>query len=775
MHQKTSLLFFICIICFYNVVNAQKSYSISGTIRDKTTGETLIGASVQLSELPGQGVRSNNYGFYSMRAPEGHYTLVVNYTGYQPVLIPFDLNNEIKQTIELTPNSEVLQEVTVQSNRSNQLRRPLMGVQKLSVSEIENVPVIFGEKDVLKTLQLLPGIKAASEGSSGFYVRGGSADQNLIQLDEATVYNPSHLLGFFSAFNSDAIKELTLYKGAPPAQYGGRLSSVVDVTMRDGNDHEFHGSGGIGLISSRLSLEGPIVKNKGSFIVSGRRSYADLFLKLSKDSTINKNTLYFYDLNAKANYQFNENNKLYLSGYFGKDKIGLNNEFGIDYGNTTLTARWNHIFNGRLFSNTSFIYSDYNYNVKVESGRNDLLVKSKIEDLAFKEDLQYFINNQYKLKFGVAATYHRISPGVINTSDSSSFNSQKLQKKYSLESALYIANEYSPTKNLKLDYGLRLTAFQALGPGDFYHYDNEGNVTGSKHYNWHQVVETYLNLEPRFSASLTLNPKNSIKGSYARNVQHMHLLSNSASTNPTDIWIGSSQNVKPEIADQFAIGYYRNMDNNRYEFSSELYYKFLWNQIDYKDGAELRANEQVESQLLFGKGRAYGLELFLKKKTGRLTGWLSYTLSRSERKINGINHNKWYNAKQDQTHNIAIVGIYKLNKRWTLSGNWVYNTGNAVTFPSGKYGVNGQTVFYYTDRNAYRMPAYHRLDLAATLEGKKHKKWSGSWTFSIYNVYGRENPYSIQFEDDPGDPTRTRAEQTSLFRWVPSITYNFKF
>ncbi|HTN35437.1 MAG TPA: hypothetical protein VL053_00095, partial [Arachidicoccus sp.] len=606
-------------------------------------------------------------------------------------------------------------------------------------------------------------------------VRGGSADQNLILLDEATVYNASHLLGFFSSFNSDAIKDLTLYKGAMPAKYGGRLSSVVDITMNDGNDQTFHGNGGLGLIASRFTAEGPIVPNKGSYIISGRRSYADLFLKLSNDSSINNNTLYFYDLNVKANYTLNQNNRLYLSGYFGKDKIGIGGQFGIDYGNTTATARWNHLFNGRLFSNTSFIYSNYKYNIHIESGVNDLIIQSKIEDLALKEDFQYFVGNNNKINFGFDIIHHTINPGVVDASSTSSYNSQTLQNRYSLESAAYLSNDLTPSQNIKINYGLRLSAFSVLGPGTFYNYDALGNTADSMSYGKGKFVKTYLQLEPRFSASFKLSPVNSIKASYTRNVQNLHLLSNSASTNPTDLWIGSSPNVKPEIADQFSMGYYRDLNHGQYEFSSEVYYKLLQNQIDYKDGAELRANEHVESQLLFGKGRAYGLELFLKKKTGRLTGWISYTLSKSERSIEGINDFKWYDAKQDQTHNVAIVGMYKLNNKWSFSGNWVYNTGNAVTFPSGKYGVNGQTVFYYTNRNGYRMPAYHRLDLAATLEGKQKEHWQSSWTFSLYNVYGRENAYSIQFENDPGDPSKTRAVQTTLFRWLPAVTYNFKF
>ena len=763
-------------IALFSPANSQQKHTISGTVKAKNSGEILIGASVYLLELPKMGATTNSYGFYSLTVPDGIYTVITSFTGYQIDSLKIILDKNISNVFELNQAKAQLEEVVISASKKNDnLTKPLMGVQKLSVGDLRNVPVIFGENDVLKTLQLLPGIKSVGEGSSGFYVRGGGADQNLILLDEATVYNASHLLGFFSTFNSDALKDLTLYKGTAPAEYGGRLSSVVDIKMNDGNNQDYHASGGIGLISSRLSIEGPIVKDKGSFIVSGRRTYADLFLKLSRDSSINNNSLYFYDLNAKANYKINNRNRVFLSGYFGKDNLGFGSDFGIDYGNSTATARWNHIFNSRLFSNTSFIYSNYNYNIRINSSTNNIIVKSKIEDFSLKEDLQYFINNNNKINFGFDVIHHTISPGVVQASASSSFNSQTLQSNYSFENAVYVSQETSPLEKLKLNYGIRLSAFSVLGPGNFNSYDSEGNITKTVTYTEGQIVKTYLNLEPRFSASYQLNEKSSLKVAYTRNVQNLHLLSNSASTNPTDLWIPSSLNVKPEIADLVSLGYFRNFADNKYEFSSEIYYKAMQNQIDYKNGAELRANENVESQLLFGKGRAYGLELFFKKRQGRLTGWISYTLSRTEKEIDGINNDSWYPAKQDQTHNIAIVAIYKANKKWTFSSNWVYNTGNAVTFPNGKYEVNGITAFYYTQRNGYRMPAYHRLDFSATLQGKKKKKWEGSWTFSLYNVYGRENAYSIQFQDNPDDPTKTQAVQTSLFRWVPSVTYNFKF
>jgi len=755
---------------------SQEKHTVSGTIKEKKSGEVLIGASVYLLELPKAGAITNSYGFYSITAPNGTYTMIVSFAGYQQSSTKIVLNNNVLQPIELVQDAGELQGVIVSSTKKNDnITRPLMGVQKLSMNEIKNVPVIFGEKDVLKTIQLLPGVKSAGEGNSGFYVRGGGADQNLILLDEATVYNASHLLGFFSVFNSDAIKDATLYKGAMPAEYGGRLSSVVDIKMNDGNNKDYHASGGLGLISSRLNLEGPIVKERGSFSISARRTYADLFLKLSKDSTINNNTLYFYDINAKANYKINDKNRVYLSGYFGKDNLGLGSTFGIDYGNITATARWNHIFNSRLFSNTSFIYSKYHYNIKANAGSNDITFASNIEDLSLKQDLQYFISSGNKLNFGFNVIHHTVSPGVATASPSSSYNSLDLAKKYSEEGAVYISHDVSPIDKLKLNYGLRLSAFSVLGPGTFYSYNKEGKIIDSALYAGEKTVKNYLNLEPRFSASFQLNEVSSVKAAYTRNIQNMHLLSNSTSANPTDLWLPSSNNIKPEISDQVSLGYYRNFKDNKYEFSSEIYYKSLQNQIDYKNGAVLVANVNVESQLLYGKGRAYGWELFLKKKSGKLIGWVSYTLSRTELKIDSINQGKYYPAKQDQTHNIAVVGIYKLNKKWTLAANWVYNTGNAVTFPSGKYEVNGIISFYYTERNGYRMPANHRLDFSATMEGKKTKKFESSWTFSLYNVYGKENAYSIQFKTDPNDPAMTKAVQTSLFRWVPSITYNFKF
>jgi len=776
MLLRTLLLMVLLQITYLLGFSQSIKYTINGTVRDKETGETLIGANIILVGQTGLGAISNAYGFYSVSAVAGTYQMVISFSGYKSDTISINLKQNVQQAVNLAKQGTLLNEVTVVGRKkSDNVSKPIMGVQKLSIDEIKNVPVLFGEKDILKTIQLLPGIKSAGEGNSGFYVRGGGADQNLVLLDEATVYNASHLLGFFSTFNSDAIKDVTVFKGGMPAEYGGRLSSVVDIKMNDGNNKKFGVSGGLGLIASRLNVEGPIVKEKGSFTISGRRTYADMFLKLSKDSSLNNNTLYFYDLNAKANYKINDKNRLYLSAYTGRDNFGFGSTFGIDYGNLTGTLRWNHVFNSRLFSNTSLIYSNYSYKIKINSGNNDILITSKIRDVNLKQDFQYFINANHRFNFGLNVIHHNIIPGVVTASAASSFNNLELQKKYSLESAAYASHEWSINKQLNITYGLRFSMFNVLGPGTFYTYNADGSIKDSAVYKNTEVVKTYVNVEPRFALSYQFKPSQSFKFSYTRNVQNLHLLSNATAASPTDLWIGNSNNVRPEVADQVAIGYYKNFKNNQYEFSVETYYKHLQNQIDYKNGAELRANENVESQLLFGEGRAYGIEFFAKKRYGKLNGWIGYTLSKTERKIEGINDGKYFNAKQDRTHEISIVGIYQANKKWTFSSTFVYYTGNAITQPSGKYSINGQTVFLYTDRNASRMPDYHRLDLGATLLAKKTEKFESSWTFSIYNAYSRENAFSIDFQEDPNDASKTQAVQTTLFKIVPSVTYNFKF
>jgi len=771
-YQKFICLFFVSFLLIHPSI-AQEMYTVSGYIRDAKTGEDLIGATVSVKELTNRGSATNAYGFYSLTLAAGKYQITSQYMGYEPQTVQVDLTQAQKNDFLLIQQDNALGEVVVTTQRKNDnITKLEMGVQKLDTKDIKNIPVLFGEKDVLKTIQLLPGIKSAGEGSSGFNVRGGAADQNLILLDEATVYNASHLMGFFSVFNSDAIKDITVYKGNEPAEYGGRLSSALDIKMNDGNDKKIGVNGGIGLISSRLTIEGPLVKDKGSFIVSARRTYADLFLKLSKDTTFNQAQLYFYDINAKANYKIDNKNRVYLSGYLGKDVLGLGSTFGINWGNITGTLRWNHLFSDRLFSNTSLIFSNYDYRINIRRGV-ELNIISRLQDYSLKQDFQLYSGTNNTLKFGFNSIYHNIIPGIITAS--STVDLKTLTNKYAWENAIYLSHQFIISDKFSVEYGARVSAFSSLGPGNFYTYDSVGNPTDTTFYPKGKFVKTYVYIEPRATFNYILNQQSSVKASYSRNVQNLHLISNSTSGNPTDLWIPSSNNVKPEISDQISVGYYRNFDTNMFEFSAEVYYKYLQNQIDYKNGAELNFNENIESQILFGSGRAYGLEVFLKKKYGRFNGWISYDLSRTERKFNAINNGSYYPAKQDRTHDISIVGMYELNKHWTLSATWVYNTGNAVTFPSGKYEIDGKTIMLYSDRNASRMPAYHRLDIGATWIVKKTKKFESSWTFSVYNAYGRENAYTITFQNNVDDPTKTEAVQTTLFRFVPSFSYNFKF
>ena len=766
------LLLFICCCQF---AFSQNKFTISGIVTDSGTGETLIGASVKLTGSTTIGAGTNAYGFYSLSATEGIYELSISFIGYKTVKQSITISRNVRQNFVLSEDNQLNEVVISAEKKNDNVSSPQMGLQRINIREINNVPVLLGERDVLKTLQLLPGIKSAGEGNSGFYVRGGSTDQNLILLDEAPVYNASHLLGFFSTFNSDAIKDVSVYKGGMPAQYGGRLASVLDIKMNDGNRKDYTAEGGIGLISSRLKVEGPIVKDKGSFMISARRTYLDAFLALSPDSSINGNTLYFYDVNAKANYQLNEKNTLYLSGYFGRDKLGISEAFGFNWGNATFTLRWNHLYSDRLFSNTSLIYSNYNYVIQNFMEDNDFQVNSSIKDFNLKQDFEYSLSSSHSLKFGVNAIHHTIAPGKLTASESSSVNATTYENRKGLELAAYLSDEWAVNEKMNLAYGLRLSGFSLLGPGNFKTYDADGNTTSTTSYKAGEVVENYFNLEPRISASYQLTPSSSLKTAYTRNIQNIHLMSNSTSTSPTDLYIMNSNNVKPEIADQIAAGYFRNFSDNNYEFSAELYYKWMQNQIEYRSGTDLRGNGNVEADLLFGDGRAYGIELFLKKRFGKFNGWIGYTWSRTQRQFDAINDGKWFYAKQDRTHDLSLVGIYKAGSRWTFSSVFVYNTGNAVTYPSGKYQINGRTAFYYTEKNGYRTPAYHRLDLSATLEGKPGRKLQSSWSFGIYNVYNRHNAFSIDFKDNPDDVSTTQVVRTTLFGIIPSVTWNFKF
>jgi len=643
-----------------------------------------------------------------------------------------------------------------------------MGTEVLDMKAAAKIPVVFGEKDLVKTIQLLPGVKSNGEGTNGFSVRGGATDQNLIQLDEAPVYNASHMLGIFSAFNSDAIKDATIIKGNSPAQFGGRLSSVLDVKMKEGNNKDFHASGGLGLISSRLTLEGPIQKDKSSFIISGRRTYADLFAGLLPDMKDIK--LYFYDLNAKANIWLNPRNRIYFSGYFGKDVVGVSKVFGSKWGNTTGTIRWNSILNTKLFSNTSFIYSNYDFNVGFQSDGNEVNFNSHIKDINLKQDFTFYLNSKNTLRFGFNAIHHTITPTRAGGTD---IVSDKKSRK-GLENAAYLGNSYKASDRIHIDYGLRYSFYNILG-GDTYNIYEGNKIVRSISLEKGKIGKTYYNLEPRISTNYKLSNTANLKMGFARNTQNLHLMSNSTGGSPTDQWIGNSYNIRPEIADQVSVGYGKTFKNNVFDFSAEAYFKVMRHQVDYRDGADINTVPDIESELLFGKGRAYGLELLLKKKAGKLTGWIGYTLSKTERKIAGINSGEWYNAKQDRTHDLSIVGIYTLSPRWTVSGTFIYSTGNAVTFPTGKYELNGMTIYQYGGRNADRMPATHRMDISFTYEKQSNRRFQGSWNFGLYNIYGRKNPYSISFKENKDNPKIIDAVQTSLFQWVPAVTYNFKF
>lgn len=773
--MKSYILFLFVLLSLNSF--SQNKFTISGTVSDSTIGEELINATVKMKG-ENIGVRSNEYGFYSITLSEGIYTFIFLSAGYESKEIEVNLNQNIVLNFQLISLSEKviqIQEVSVRAKKQDQnITDPIMGVERLNPAAIAKIPVLLGEKDIIKTMQLLPGVKSAGEGNAGFYVRGGAADQNLILLDEAPVYNASHLLGFFSTFNSDAIKDAVLYKGNQPANFGGRLSSILDIKMNEGNNKRYNVSGGVGVIASRLNIEGPIIKDKASFLISGRRTYVDMFLRAS--DKFKENKLYFYDLNAKVNYRINQKNRVFLSGYFGRDKLGLGDQFGIDWGNATGTARWNHILNNKMFSNTSLIFCSYDYLISIKNADVDFDITSSIKDVNFKQEFQYFINTRNKMRFGINAIHHGIIPGQIEASLGSGINSMKLTTNKSIEAAAFITNDWTVTEKITMSYGLRLSSFTPLGNDqNTYSYDAQGDLLDTTVYRNNEFIKTYPVLEPRFSMSYVYSKTASIKAAYARNAQYIHLISNTTTSSPTDLWIPTSLNTKPEIADQISIGWFKNFKENAYEMNIETYYKTMQNQIDYRNGANLQANELIEGELLYGIGRAYGLEFILKKKTGKLSGWIGYTLSRSERKIDGISDGDWYAAKQDRTHDVSVVGIYDIIPKLSVSALFVYYTGNAVTFPSGKYTINGETQFLYTERNGYRMPAYHRMDLGVTWLRKNTEKFESSWNFSVYNVYGRENAYSITFRQNADDPNKTEAVQTSLFRWVPSITYNFKF
>lgn len=790
---RTTIFSFLFFMAFAFSSNAQEKVTLSGIISEKATNETLIGVNIFVKEI-NKGISSNEYGFYSITVPKGTYTLLVSYVGYQSYTETVTLSGDLVRNIALENDQQQLQEVVINggtSKRSN-IRKPEMSTNKLTIQDIKKMPVVLGEVDILKSVLQLPGVTNAGEGSTGFNVRGGSADQNLILLDEATVYNSSHVFGFFSVFNSDAIKDIKLYKGGIPAKFGGRSSSVLEIYQKDGNSNDFHMNGGIGLISSRLMAEGPIEKDKGSFLIAGRGSYAHLFMKLSD----NKNSAYFYDLNTKLSYKLSQKNNLFLSGYFGRDLFKLAEEFSNTYGNTVFNLRWNHLFSDKIFSNLSLIYSDYYYGLDVKS--EAFTWESGIKNYNFKYDIKHYVGENVKLSYGINAMYYTFNPGTVDPLGiGSGVNHMQLDRKYAWEPSLYIQAEQDLTKKLSVNYGLRYSIFYRMGGQSMNTYANNQAVvfndalqiyegatpTGSEYFQKGDVIANFDNLEPRVSVAYQLSENQSVKASYNRMSQYLHLISNTASATPLDVWAPSDDFVKPEITDQVAVGYFRNFKDDAYSLEAEAFYKKTKNRVDYIDGADLIANNAIEREILNGNARSYGLEILLKKNTGKLTGFLSYTLSKSEQQTpgrtaneTGINNGEWYRSGYDKLHNLSVTGSYALTNKWSFGGIFSLQSGKAATFPNGQYVYGGIVVPTYEARNSSRLPAYHHLDISATYTPKpfKNKGWQSEWVFSIYNLYNRSNAASLSFRQNETTGTN-EAVRLSVFGMIPSVTYNFKF
>ncbi len=774
---------------------AQQKYTISGYVKDASSGELLIGTSVYMKENLKYGITTNQYGFYSLTIDQGSYTLMISFIGYEEQSIPITLDKDLRINIELKLKAILTQEVVIEGEKpTSNLDKTEMGKVSLDIEQIKKLPAFLGEVDILKAIQLLPGVQSAGEGSSGFYVRGGGPDQNLILLDEAVVYNASHLFGFFSVFNSDAIKTVTLTKGGMPANYGGRLSSVLDITMKEGNNKGFHAEGGLGFIASRLTVQGPIKKDTSSFIISARRTFVDLFMRkpfIKESSDVYGNSYYFYDLNTKINYRLSDKDRLYLSGYFGRDVFKYRSptssfEVRIPWGNATASLRWNHLFNDQLFMNTSFIFTDYNFAFEAGQQDFDLRLFSGIRDFNAKTDVTWFPTILHNVKFGVNYVYHTFTPTSASArSGEVDFDLGGINKLYAHDGAIYLNDDWDITEKLKLNAGLRYTFFQQVGPFTRYVKD-EGSIGSSANsdtivYRSGENVKTYQHVEPRLSVRYSLNSKSSVKAAYTQNYQYIHMVSMSSLALPTDTWVPSSSIVQPQFATQYAAGYFRNFRDNMFESSVEVYYKTMKNQVEYKDGAQPDQNikDNQDNNFTFGKGWSYGVELFFKKNTGALTGWIGYTLAWTERQFENLNNGETFYAKYDRRHDISLVLGYELGKRWNLGAVFVYGTGNALTLPSQRYVFsNGQIYYEYGKRNDFRMAAYHRLDISATYLRKKTKKFESSYTFSIFNVYNRANPYFIYFDSEGSATSGTfslQARQVSLFPILPSVTYNFKF
>ncbi len=770
---------FLLFILFLPVQGSAQAKRLTarGTVTDASTGEVLIGAQVA-AEGTGMGTQTNAYGFYSLSMPRGEYRLQASHDGYMRLDTTVNLSVNIALDLRLEPISEHLDEVVV--NTQERIGTPIassqMSVATLSARLIRKIPALMGETDPLKALQLLPGVQATAEGSSGFSVRGGGYDQNLIVLDEATVYSASHLMGFFSVFNNDALKDMKLYKGDIPAAYGGRLSSLVEIHSRDGNNQRFSGRGGIGTISSRLTLEGPLARDRASFIVSARRTYADMFLKLSSDKDLRSSQLYFYDLNAKLSWRLGEDDRLFLAGYSGRDKA-VASIFGMRFGNATGSLRWNHIYSPRLFSNLTLTASGYDYYLAYDAS-NSLAVdwRSRMHDYGAKMDFSYHINPRNTLRFGYQLTYHRFSPGEGGgTGENPIYGYISTTRQYALEQALYASGE-STFGPVTLRYGVRASLFQNIANGDSVRYRSHYEVTKEGVYPKGTFYNTQGVVEPRLAATWLINPDNSIKAGYTRSAQYIQLASNSTAGSPLDVWFQASQNVRPQLCDQFAVGYFRSLARGRFELSVEAYYKKMSNVIDFCDHAQLLMNKDLETELRFGRGESYGVEVMLSKNTGRLTGWISYDLSRSQRRIDQVNDNQWYRSPYDKPVNISAVVNWEATPRWTLSANWIYATGMPVTYPTGRFQVENTYVPIYSGRNEYRYPDYHRLDVGATwVASKPSRRIQSELNFSIYNAYARKNPWTIIFQHEEGNPDASYGEMIYLFSIVPSVTWNFRF
>lgn len=766
----------------------QARYTISGYIKDSLNGESLIGATITVLGKT-KGISSNQFGFFSITLVEGQYDLVCSYIGFQPKVIKVNLNRDQLINFLVIPKASLSEAVVISSKkRDANVKNAQMGRFNLPIEQIKAIPAFLGEVDLLKTIQLLPGVRNAGEGSSGLYVRGGGPDQNLILLDDAPVYNTGHLFGFFSIFNSDAIKNVSLIKGGMPAQYGGRLSSVLDISMKEGNNQKFQVDAGIGLIASRLSIQGPIKKNKASFIISGRRTYIDAFSKLfiKKSSQYNGSGYYFYDLNAKVNYIISERDRIYLSGYFGRDVFDFANgrqslKINIPWGNSTGTFRWNHVFNKKLFGNTTLVYNDYNFAFKAIQNDFELKLVSGIRDISLKQDMDLYPFTGHKIRFGGIYTYHRFTPSVVSgKQDTTVFNPLNAQRKFAHEAAIYLQDDWEVNDRIKINAGLRYSWFRQIGPYKIYTTDADGNRTDSTVFGSGTPVRTYGGFEPRLTIRYAIDDETSIKASVSRNLQYIHLVSNAGTTLPTDIWVPSTYKVKPQESWLYAAGLFKNFKDNTYETSVEFYFKQMRNQIEYEDGYVPSTLEDTENFFTFGDGWSYGGELFVNKAKGRLTGWVGYSLSWTWRKFKALNDGKKYPAKFDRRHDMSIVAMYELSKKWKLSATFVYGSGNSATLPERFYIINGILTQEYSRINAYRLPAYHRLDLSAILTPKKNerRKWKSEWVFSVYNAYSRKNPYFIYF-DQTGSPyngtLEIQAKQVSLFPIIPAVTWNVRF